>query len=202
MAQLVQGASFEEVHDEERLALVAQVVVGDGDARRMVDGVRDLPLAEEALADLHLARELRVEDLHCGARAVAVPRGEHRAHASDAEQALERPLRVQRGADPGLGGTDWVISVSSSVSLGLRGAGLGHQCFIVHRAVHAFIGHVVASYTGNVGSRPPTAVRARALRGGRAAAGRHHEWAGESPTSDRLLLMGPRNAAGSHRQLR
>ncbi|MFO0617318.1 MAG: hypothetical protein U0414_32280 [Polyangiaceae bacterium] len=91
---------FEELHDEERLAERALPVVDDLDARRMIDAVRDATLSEEALVHLAVARELAVQDLDRGVRPVVlVGRREHRAHAADAEDAIDPPLGVQIGAD-------------------------------------------------------------------------------------------------------
>ena len=55
----------------------------------MVDAVGDLAFAQEALADLRLPGELRVEDLHGRAGPVAVLRRKDRAHAAHAEEAVE-----------------------------------------------------------------------------------------------------------------
>jgi len=126
MPELVEGAALEQVHDEERLAVVADVVVGDGHACWVVDGVRDLAFAEEALADLRLPGKLGVQDLDGRARPVAMLRGEHGAHAPDAKQPLELPLRVQRAANASLGRSYGIHA--------MRRTGLGHQRLMVHRA--------------------------------------------------------------------
>ena len=64
----------------------------DRDAGRVADLVRDVSLAQEALADDPVAREIRVEDLERRALAVPVRRRVHRGHPADAEQRVEVPL--------------------------------------------------------------------------------------------------------------
>ena len=95
------GLALEQLHDEERLALLGHVVVEDLDGRRVIDLVRDVRLAEEPLADRLLAREVGVEDLERGALAVAVRRRVHRGHTADAQKAFDRPLPLDDGPYPG-----------------------------------------------------------------------------------------------------
>src|SRR5207302_10150349 len=92
--------ALEQLHDEERLALLGHVVVEDLDGRRVIDLVRDVGLAKEALADRLLAREVGVENLEGRALAVAVRRRVDGGHPADAEKAVDRPLTLDDRPNP------------------------------------------------------------------------------------------------------
>jgi hypothetical protein len=101
LPELLHRLALEQLHDEERLVLLGDVVVLDGDAPGVVDPVGDVAFAEEAIADAGVARELGVQDLERGARAVPVRRRVDARHAADAEQRVEAPLGVDGHPDAG-----------------------------------------------------------------------------------------------------
>ena len=96
---LVDGRAVEELHDEERGAVLGDVVVDDGDRAGVHHRVRDVPLAEEARAHRLSRREVGVEHLDREHLAIAVLRHVDGRHAADAEDALERVLPAQDDAD-------------------------------------------------------------------------------------------------------
>jgi hypothetical protein len=59
-----------------------------------------VPLAQEALAHVLVARQIGVKHFDGGARAVPVARRVHGCHASDAEERLKRPLVVEHASYP------------------------------------------------------------------------------------------------------
>ena len=99
---VLQRLAFEQLHDEVRGARVRpagdDVVVHDLDRARVLDAVRRIPLPQEPLAHLAVARKIRVKHLDGGSRAIAVACFVHRSHTADAEQTLERPLLVEHCA--------------------------------------------------------------------------------------------------------
>ena len=104
---LLERLPFEQLHHEVGGALgrsaLDDVVVQHLDDAAVRDAVRRVALAQEPLADLGDARELGVEKLHRGARAVAVAGGVDRAHPAGAEEVLERPFLVEDGSHTLLG---------------------------------------------------------------------------------------------------
>ena len=96
---LLDGLPFEQLHHEERRAVVGDVVVEDADRAVVLDGVRRVALAQEARPDLLVVAELRVQHLHRDALAVAVGGGVHGGHPADAEERFEGPLVLQKRAD-------------------------------------------------------------------------------------------------------
>ena len=100
LRERVDGLSLEELHDQEDGAVLGHVVVEHAHDARVVDAVRGVALAEEALAELGDRADRRVEDLDGAAHAVPVRRGVDRGHPADAEEPLEAPLVAQRRADP------------------------------------------------------------------------------------------------------
>jgi len=99
----VGGLALEELHDEERGAVLGLVVVEHAHDARMVHGVRDVPFAREAGADVAQHRELRVQHLERDAAPVAVGRRIHGAHAADAEEAIDLPLPADARPHASLG---------------------------------------------------------------------------------------------------
>ncbi len=100
---VLQRLAVEQLHHDVGRPLVGArrdaVVVEDLHDAGVVHLVRGVPLAQEALAHLGVARQAGVQDLDRRARPVAVPPLVHRGHAADAEHALERPLVAEHGAD-------------------------------------------------------------------------------------------------------
>jgi hypothetical protein len=103
LPELLERLALEELHDEERLFLLGDVVVEDGDAARVIDLVGDVPFLEEAVADAVVPRELGVEDLERDPRSIAVGGREDRRHAADAEERLEAVLVLDRLPEARLG---------------------------------------------------------------------------------------------------
>ena len=91
--------ALEQLHHEERDAVVGDVVVDDGDDARVLDRVGDVPLAEEALPQALAQAELRVEHLDRELRAVAVRGRVDRGHAADAEHVVDVVLVPDRRPD-------------------------------------------------------------------------------------------------------
>jgi hypothetical protein len=91
---------LEQLHHQERSALGRQVVVEDAHHPGMVDLVRDVALSEEAFADVIVGRDEGVEQLDRDPLAVAVGRLLDGGHPADVDQAVDRPLLVQRLPDP------------------------------------------------------------------------------------------------------
>ncbi len=96
--------ALEQLHDEERLVALGRVVVDHAHASGVADLVRDVRLAQEALDDRAIARELDVHHLERGALTVAMRRREHRRDAAHAEERVELPLAADGRAHPRDGG--------------------------------------------------------------------------------------------------
>ncbi len=99
---VLQRLTVEQLHHDVGGALVGpradDVVVEHLDGTRVLDLVGRVPLAQEPLAHLAVARQAGVQDLDGRAGAVAVPPLVDRGHAADAEHPLERPLLAEDGA--------------------------------------------------------------------------------------------------------
>jgi hypothetical protein len=72
----------------------------DLDRSAVFHAVGGVPFAQETLAHVLVARQIRVKHFDGGARAVPVARRVHRSHASDAEKRLKRPLVVEHASYP------------------------------------------------------------------------------------------------------
>ena len=103
LPRLADGLPLEELHHEERLPLLGDVVVQHAHAGRVADLVRDVRFAEEAVAHDAVARELRVEDLERRPLPVPVRRRVHRGHPADAEKRVQVPLAPDGRPDARLG---------------------------------------------------------------------------------------------------
>lgn len=124
-------ASLEELHDEERGAILHDVVVEDGDRTRMFDLVRDVALAEEPLHERALEHELRAHALDRDAATVPVARREDMRHSAGANQIFDHPLVFDDETDvlprlrlgESLDGLQSTVMVVSRISDGRRGLG-------------------------------------------------------------------------------
>ena len=106
LPESIEARPLQELHDEERRAVLGHVVVEDRDGARVIEAVREVPFAHEALLQIALRGELGVEDLHREALLVPVRRGVDRGHTADPEDLIEPVLAADRGADsrPSAGG--------------------------------------------------------------------------------------------------
>jgi hypothetical protein len=106
----VQRLALEQVHDEEHRAVLGDVVVEDADGAGVLDAVRGVALAQEALLDALVARELAVQDLHGDPVGVAqVGRCVDGSHAAGAEHTVEAVLGLENGAYPFLRTRDEIV---------------------------------------------------------------------------------------------
>ena len=97
----IEGLAFEELHHEERAAVLGDVVVEDVDRPRMRDDVREIALAQKVTAQPGVAREVRVQDLDRGAKAVANVDGcVHVAHSARPEKGDQTVLLGEGSPDP------------------------------------------------------------------------------------------------------
>ena len=92
--------AVEQLHHEERGAVLGDVVVHDAHRARVLHRVRGVALAEEARADVLARAQLRVEHLHGELGLVAVGRRVDGGHAADAEDAVEAVLAHDDGPHP------------------------------------------------------------------------------------------------------
>ena len=96
VARASRRAPVEELHHEERGAVLGDVVVDDQHGAGVLHRVRGVPLAEEARPHVLADAELRVEHLHGELGLVPVRRLVDRGHPADAEDAssVYFPLRT------------------------------------------------------------------------------------------------------------
>ena len=113
----VGGLALEQLHHEERRAVVRLAVVQHPYDARMIHRIRDVPFAGEAPPDLGICRELRVEDLQRDAVAVAMRRRIHGPHPAHAQQRVHTPLLGNPGADARLHG---VVHAGGDICHGFR----------------------------------------------------------------------------------
>ena len=100
---VLEQLSREQLHDEVRGAGAGarrdHVVVEHLNDPGVLDEVRRVALAPEALGNLLVTRQLGVEDLDGGPRPVAVAGLVHGCHAADAKERLNRPLLAENATD-------------------------------------------------------------------------------------------------------
>ena len=92
----VHGLPVQELHHEERRAVLGHVVVEDRDRPGMTHRVRDVPLAQKARAQVVVEGELGVEYLHRESFGIAVRRSVNRRHAPRPEEPFELVLLSKR----------------------------------------------------------------------------------------------------------
>src|SRR5260221_13705038 len=85
----------------------------------MLDGVGDVPLADEARADVLSQRQLRMEQLQREFFAVSVRRRVDRGHPTDAEDSIEAVLSAQHSSDAPLRAYDHILVVRCRHSVSL-----------------------------------------------------------------------------------
>src|SRR5262249_28650433 len=95
----VQRLADEQLHDEERGAVLGDVVVEHAHRALVVDGVGDVALADEARAVFVVERQLLVEQFDRDAVAVPVHAEVDGRHAADADDAQERVLAPEHRAE-------------------------------------------------------------------------------------------------------
>ena len=98
----IEALALEKIHHEEDRPVLGDVVVEHRHRAGVSDVVRGTPLAQEALANLRLGRQLWMQHLDGAALSVAVRARVDRRHAADAEQAIERPLLAKHAPDASL----------------------------------------------------------------------------------------------------
>ena len=97
--ELAEGASVQQLHDQEHFAFGRHVIVEHVNCAWMADPVGEVALALEALADARIGGVEAAKHLDRPAHAVAVGGRVDRRGAADAEQSIEVPLVEQRGSD-------------------------------------------------------------------------------------------------------
>jgi hypothetical protein len=98
--EVLERVAFEELHDEERQALLGGIDVDDLDHTGVLDLVDGAPFELEPLAQVRVGGGLRVEDLEGDAAARGVDGGVDRGHPASPKEALDRPLAMEDRADP------------------------------------------------------------------------------------------------------
>ena len=97
--QLLESLPFEQLHDEERRAVVRHVVVEHRHPPGVLDGVGGLAFAKEAHPDVRSQRQLRVKHLDGDVAAVPVAGGVDGRHPADPQDPGERVLPSQHGSE-------------------------------------------------------------------------------------------------------
>ena len=131
----VDARAVEQLHHEERGAVLGDVLVDHRHRAWMLDAVRDVALPQEARADRGVVRELRVEHLDREALRVPVRGGVDGRHPAGAEHLVEDVLAAEDGPDPRRGAGVSVIvcrrvqhPTARSVSPPARARGMAYSC--------------------------------------------------------------------------
>jgi hypothetical protein len=103
LAALLERLPDEQLHHEERRAVLGDVDVADLDGAGVAEAVDREGLALEPPADLRDARGLGVQDLERVVPPDLVHADVDGGHPADAEQPYERPLVADDGPDAALG---------------------------------------------------------------------------------------------------
>ena len=121
-----EALALEQLHHEERRAVLGDVDVVDLDGAGVTKFVRGLRLALEALAQIAILRERGVQDLDRLAPADLVATDVHGRHPAHAEETLELPFPAQHRADAPFELFAFVHPPGGSVAK--RGSGLATGC--------------------------------------------------------------------------
>ena len=91
-APLFEGLAFEQLEDEERDAVLIDVVVEHAHRAGVLEEVREIGLAHEATRDVARLAEVIVEELDGDAVAVAMRRSEHHRRPAYAQHLFDEVL--------------------------------------------------------------------------------------------------------------
>jgi hypothetical protein len=92
--EVLEGVTFEELHDEEWQAILGGIDVDDLDHARVLDLVDGAPFELEPPAQVRVGGGLWVKDLEGDAAARGVDGGVDRSHPASPKEALDRPLAM------------------------------------------------------------------------------------------------------------
>jgi hypothetical protein len=98
-AALLERFAFEQLHHQERDAVLGQAVVVSGHGAAVPDLIGRIALHEEALTGVLIDGDLRVQDLDRDALGVAMCRCVDRCHTTHPDQLVEVPPAIEECAD-------------------------------------------------------------------------------------------------------